>query len=80
MLVQQGFELEYIELFDRFTPLPEHLSEWLEAFGQAFFTNVDAKQKKHVIDEVTNRLKPDLLVNGQWHVDYVRLRIKAFKP
>jgi len=79
LLVQQGFEVECIELFDRFTPLPEHLSEWLEAFGQAFFTNVDVKQKRHIIDEVTNLVKADLLVNGQWHVDYVRLRVKAFK-
>jgi SAM-dependent methyltransferase len=80
LLVEQGFELEHIELFDRFTPLPAHLNEWLEAFCQAFFTNVDVTQKKHIIGQVTNLLKPDLLVNGQWHVDYVRLRIKAIKP
>jgi trans-aconitate methyltransferase len=79
LLAQHGFSVEYIELFDRLTPLPEHLSEWLEAFGQAFFTNVEIQQKRHIIDEVTNLLKPDLFVNGQWYVDYVRLRLKALK-
>jgi trans-aconitate methyltransferase len=79
LLVQQGFTIQYIELFDRFTPLPKHLSEWLETFGQAFFTNADTQQKRHIIEEVTNLLKPDLYVNGQWHVDYVRLRVKASK-
>nr|WP_297349904.1 class I SAM-dependent methyltransferase [uncultured Glaciecola sp.] len=79
LLVQQGFRVEYIELFDRFTPLPKHLSEWLDTFGQAFFENADIQQKRHIINEVTNLLKPDLFVNGQWYVDYVRLRVKALK-
>ncbi|MFT5711624.1 MAG: trans-aconitate methyltransferase [Glaciecola sp.] len=79
LLVKQGFVVEHIELFDRFTPLPEHLSEWLDTFGQAFFVNVDTTQKRHIIDEITDLVKPDLFVNGQWHVDYVRLRVKALK-
>ncbi|MFT5543274.1 MAG: SAM-dependent methyltransferase [Glaciecola sp.] len=79
LLLQQGFEVEYIKLFDRFTPLPEHLSDWLEAFGQAFFKNASEAQKRDIVEDVVTALKSDLFVNNQWHVDYVRLRVKALK-
>jgi trans-aconitate methyltransferase len=79
LLEKQGFEVQYIDLFDRFTPLPEHLSDWLEAFGQAFFKNVSEVQKRSIINDVVAVLKPDLFINNQWHVDYVRLRVKAVK-
>ncbi|MFT6270016.1 MAG: trans-aconitate methyltransferase [Alphaproteobacteria bacterium] len=79
LLIKQGFAVEYIELFDRFTPLPEHLSDWIEAFGQVFFKHASEAQKRHIINDVTAALKPTLFVNGQWHVDYVRLRLKASK-
>jgi trans-aconitate methyltransferase len=79
LLIKQGFEVEYITLFDRFTPLPEHLSDWIEAFGQAFFKHTSEAQKKHIINDVVATLKPTLFVNKQWHVDYVRLRLKACK-
>jgi trans-aconitate methyltransferase len=79
LLVKQGFTVDYIELFDRFTTLPGHLRDWIEAFAQSFFKHSNAAQKKMIIDDVTRALTQELLVGDQWHVDYVRLRLKAAK-
>jgi len=79
LLVEHGFEVQHIELFDRMTPLPEDLSAWIDAFAQAFFKSTSESQKRAIIDDVVAALKSDLFFNNQWHVDYVRLRVKAVK-
>lgn len=79
LLKESGFKVESIELFDRLTPLPEHLSEWILTFGQSFFSNASDQQIDSIIGQVINQLKPDLFINGHWHVDYVRLRVRAAK-
>jgi SAM-dependent methyltransferase len=80
LLIEHGFIIEQIELFDRFTPLPQHLSDWILTFAQSFLQNTSAAQSKVIIDEVVNEVREELYQNQQWHVDYVRLRLKAIKP
>ncbi|MBT1451778.1 methyltransferase domain-containing protein [Glaciecola sp. XM2] len=79
LLEKHGFEVNYIELFDRLTPLPQHLHDWVLTFGQSFLECASEAQKQAILEEVAAQVAPGLLINGQWHVDYVRLRLKAVK-
>lgn len=79
LLSTNGFEISYIELFDRFTPLNGPIQDWIRAFGQSFFKNTTNAQQHMILDKVASSVKDTLLVNGTWHVDYVRLRLKAIK-
>lgn len=80
LLSEAGFDVTYIELFERFTPLNGHIQDWISAFGQSFFKDATRLQKQMILDKVTNTVKDTLLVGDVWHVDYVRLRLKAVKP
>lgn len=80
LLTQQGFIIEHIKLFERFTPLPQHLSHWILTFAQSFLRQTSATQSKEIINEVVNEIRDDLYADQQWHVDYVRLRLKAIRP
>lgn len=79
LLASAGFDVTHIELFERFTPLNGHIQDWIRAFGQSFFKDTTAIQKQMILDRVTETVKETLLVDGVWHVDYVRLRVKAVK-
>lgn len=79
LLNKAGFDVTYIDLFERFTPLNGHIQDWISAFAQSFFEGATSIQTQMVLDKVTNTVKDTLLVDGVWHVDYVRLRVKAIK-
>lgn len=80
-LEQADFEVEQIVLFERKTPLPTKLSNWLETFGHAFFVDMSAEQQQQVIKATEKSVEPALKdSNGTWYADYVRLRFMARKP
>ena len=82
VLEGQGFEVRYMTLFDRPTPLEDGergLANWLEMFGGSYFTALDAARKEKVVAEVASRLRPELWREGQWVADYRRLRLVAVK-
>jgi trans-aconitate methyltransferase len=74
----RGFQVEYIELIPRPTPLPTGMRGWLETFAMAFTQVVPQPKRSAFLDEVTERLRPVLCdSDGQWTADYVRLRFLA---
>lgn len=77
-LERHGFRVRAIELFDRPTPLPGPLGDWLDTFAEPFLAAVDATEraavKAHVETLAAPRLRSD---SGGWFVDYVRLRWAA---
>lgn len=79
LLSAGGFNVSYITLFDRLTPLKGHIQDWIQTFGQSFLNNTTGAQQQRILDRVAHTVKDTLLVDGIWHVDYVRLRLKAFK-
>ena len=78
LLSRHGFTVDSLELFPRPTPLPGDVSGWLETFAQPFLGGVPEHERRNVIDEVRESLRPKLYTKGQgWVADYVRLRFRV---
>lgn len=74
-----GFNVEYIELIPRPTPLPESgMRGWLETFRRGLFEQLPESEREAALDETIRLLEPFLRDDsGQWTADYVRLRFLA---
>lgn len=80
-LARAGFEIAYLALIPRPTPLPGDVSGWLETFAQAFTAAVDPGERPALVEEVRAAIRPELCdAQGKWTADYVRLRFSAHKP
>ena len=77
-LERAGFEVKYIELIPRPTPLPTDMSGWIELFAQPFLNQLPAEQRPRAVEEVVEMLRPVLCdEQGRWTGDYIRLRFAA---
>ncbi len=75
------FAIDRIELFERPTPLPSELVDWLDTFGESYLAAVPADERQAVKEEVSAELAPSLRdAAGAWTADYVRLRFAARLP
>lgn len=80
LLTDHGFVVESLDLFPRPTLLPGDLDGWLDTFAQPFLAVVEADDRRAVINEVREVLRPELYDPGRgWVADYVRLRFAAHK-
>jgi trans-aconitate methyltransferase len=80
VLEEAGFEVAYIELIPRPTPLPTGIRGWIETFGGPFLEDAEPKARRGLVDEIENLLAPALRDEfGNWTADYIRLRFKAVK-
>jgi trans-aconitate methyltransferase len=82
LLESHGFRVTYATHFDRPTKLDggeSGLRKWLEVFADTELAGVPAGQRDNVIRAVEQRLRPDLFRDGNWFLDYKRLRITAVK-
>jgi len=80
-LEAQGFEVDFIALIPRPTPLPGDITGWLETFAESFTSALAESERPAFIEEVRETLRPDLCdQEGKWTADYVRLRFAAGKP
>jgi SAM-dependent methyltransferase len=82
LLEKHGLEATYGLLFDRPTPLEEGesgLQNWLNMFGGAVFKRLSASQREDLIAEIACEARPVLFHEGQWVLDYRRLRLVARK-
>lgn len=81
LLEKYGFKVEYAVLFDRPTvqQAENGLEEWIRMFVKKPFESLDSETQNDIIRETVDMLKPVLFKNGQWFVDYVRIRFKAMK-
>lgn len=79
-LERAGFNVEYIELIPRPTPLPTGMRAWLETFAFPFTRALPQEKRSEFLDHVTAKLRPMLCdIKGNWTADYVRLRFLARK-
>jgi trans-aconitate methyltransferase len=82
LLEKHGLEVTYANLFDRPTSLEDGeagLRNWLTMFGGAFVDKLPSEKRDAVLAGVEQELRPTLLHNGQWVMDYRRLRVVASK-
>ena len=67
-----------ISLFDRPTPVPGTLADWLALFGAAWIADLDQSTRNEIVAQVSAAAAPRLRdAAGAWTVDYVRLRVRA---
>jgi len=79
-LKAHGFQVNYIALIPRPTPLPGDITGWLETFAESFTALLPTAERPGFIDEVREALRPVLCDgDGNWTADYVRLRFAARK-
>ena len=78
VLEEAGFDVPYIQLIPRPTPLPTGILGWLETFGKPFLEDVEPSMHTNMIDEIEELLAPALRDEyGNWTADYIRLRFRA---
>jgi trans-aconitate methyltransferase len=77
-LTRRGFEVSYMALIPRPTPLPGDVMGWLATFSGAFTGVLPEAERRDYLECVRKRLKPKLCdADGRWTADYVRLRFAA---
>jgi SAM-dependent methyltransferase len=80
ILEKVGFDVQYIALIDRPTPLPGDIAGWLETFSHCFTAPIPVEQRSDFLLSVRDRIKPSLCdQHGNWTADYVRLRFAVEK-
>ena len=81
MLEKYVLLVEYAALFDRPTvqKTDRGLENWIRMFIRAPFASIPSSTGEDIIRETVEELKGSLYREGQWFVDYVRIRIKARK-
>src|SRR6266498_6115004 len=66
-LARAGFQIDYIALIPRPTPLPTGMRGWLETFAIPFTKALSEGDRTAFLDEVTERLRPALCdEQGRW--------------
>ncbi len=82
LLERQGFRVVLSSHFDRLTLMPDGdggLRHWLDSFCSPFFNGLSASEIDEICSDVNERLRPSLYRDGQWYVDYKRIRVIARK-
>ncbi|WP_062107331.1 class I SAM-dependent methyltransferase [Bacillus niameyensis] len=81
LMEEVGFKVTFAHHFERPTPLEgiNGLRNWMEMFGEAFFTEVSAEQKEQIITGMEDQLKATMFQTGEWIADYCRLRVIGIK-
>lgn len=81
ILERHGLIVEYATLFDRPTEQKTEtgLVDWIDMFVKKPFENMDLDIKTAIINDTVSELKDSLYINGRWFIDYVRIRLKAYK-
>jgi trans-aconitate methyltransferase len=77
-LAAGGFDVRYIALIPRPTPLPGDVMGWLTTFSGCFTAVLPEAERAEYLECVRERIQPDLCdAAGKWIADYVRLRFEA---
>ncbi len=80
ILEKHGLKVESIALIPRPTPLPQGMRGWLKTFAGPFLQPFSESFHEHLLSEAETLMKPTLCdKDGNWHADYVRLRVLARK-
>ncbi|HTA75585.1 MAG TPA: methyltransferase domain-containing protein [bacterium] len=80
LLEQRGFKVEFIQHFDRATPLPHDAKAWVKTFRKSYLAELSPDDVPIFLEEVQEAVRPKLCdTQGRWTADYVRLRFKAVK-
>jgi len=81
LLEESGLVVRELRYFERPTPVPgqDGLSTWLSVFQANLMNDLGARWPELCI-KASERCHSALFHDGQWWLDYVRLRVVATKP
>lgn len=81
LLDEQGFTVQYIELYDRPTELvgEDGIRNWLKMFSNSLLEHLTEQQKNQVYSQAERCLRDRIYHDGKWIADYRRLRFIAYK-
>ncbi|MGM9970045.1 MAG: class I SAM-dependent methyltransferase [Anaeroplasma sp.] len=81
LLEKNGLLVDYAILFDRPTPVEfsDGIVNWINMFVTKPFEGMNEALKNDIIYTTQDNLKDELLIQGKWYIDYVRIRIRARK-
>ena len=82
MLESRGLLVTFAVLFDRPTPLEggeRGLRNWLDMFGMFASNVLGPEQREEMLKRVEALARPALFHDGEWTVDYKRLRMIVVK-
>lgn len=82
LLESRGFEVRFMNLFDRPTMLEEGASGlriWIATFAADFCSQCSPELREEFLRNVEDRLRTGLFRDGRWFADYRRLRFAAWK-
>jgi len=78
LLEARGFAVRAMTLFQRPTPLPGDITDWLQTFAQPLLGAVPPGDRAAFIQDVRGAVEPALFDRASgWTADYVRLRFDA---
>ena len=85
MLESVGFTVRGAWCFKRPSPMPDTaeqagIAAWLEIFAGRWLAPLDADVRTRLLARVAELARPRSFRDGTWWIDYVRLRVDAFKP
>ncbi len=81
LLESHGLTVRELRYFERPTPVAGEtgLATWLSVFQAGLRTDLEDRWPE-LCEKVAQRCRPELFRDGQWVLDYVRLRLVATKP
>lgn len=82
LLETQGLDVTFALLFDRPTPLEDGeagLRNWIRMFGASFLAGISPDKQEELVFVAEQNLRKELFRDGQWHLNYRRLRIVAWR-
>jgi trans-aconitate methyltransferase len=82
LLETNGFEVRFMTLFDRPTPLADGeagMRNWITMFGSYYSAKLTPEKRESFLRRVEELLHPELFRDGQWMADYRRLRLVAVR-
>jgi trans-aconitate methyltransferase len=81
LLERAGFEVRYATLFDRPTIVEGEsgIDDWLVMFGGKMFAGIDDARQQEIRAAVSEKMRPRFFKDGNWTIDYRRLRLAAVK-
>jgi trans-aconitate methyltransferase len=80
VLEKAGLEPRELRFFERPTPMPgvDGLEQWLRVFQSSLMAELGVRRSAFA-EQVAGRCRAKLFRDGQWLLDYVRLRVVATK-
>lgn len=85
VLERAGFRVRFAHCFDRpsamaDTPERSGVATWLSIFANDLLRRLSSEERAALFARVEAETRPALHRDGVWYIDYVRLRVEAYKP